>query len=388
MSPRTHEPNGVNSALESLRREPCSFEFAQAVRLLRALAHQRHRARSSDEDRDSDDGAFSRAEVARFRAWPALSFPASPLVRSDIPGSEETTGAAETASQAADARDIPSLTVAFMGLFGPLGVLPRHYTQLVIDRVRQKDYALRDFLDLFNHRLILHFYEAWAKYRLPIVFEQAVGTQQREGEDPFTRALFSFVGMETQGLRGRLDFSDRLFLYYSGHFSHFPRNAISLEAILTDYFQVAAVVQQLHGQWLYLDTADQSRLSAARRPTANNQLGQNTVVGERVWGIENSFRIRLGPLRYRQFQEFLPASSGLARVEQLVESYVGRSFVFDIQLVLRQDEVPQAQLSPRAQPSPPSRLGWNTWVHSQPMTRHRDDAVFMPADGSPPRDSV
>ena len=41
----------------------------------------------------------------------------------------------------------PRMTVAFMGLTGPLGVLPRHYTELLLARIRGKDFSLRDFLD-------------------------------------------------------------------------------------------------------------------------------------------------------------------------------------------------------------------------------------------------
>ena len=40
------------------------------------------------------------------------------------------------------------------------------------DRTRpRKDYALRDFLDIFNHRALSLFYRAWQKYRFPFAYE-------------------------------------------------------------------------------------------------------------------------------------------------------------------------------------------------------------------------
>ena len=39
---------------------------------------------------------------------------------------------------------------------------------------------LRDFLDIFNHRLISLFYRAWEKYRFPIAYE-------RRDEDTFSQ---------------------------------------------------------------------------------------------------------------------------------------------------------------------------------------------------------
>ncbi len=66
-----------------------------------------------------------------------------------------------------DEQSPPELRVAFYGLFGPSGALPHHYTQLIVDRCRNRDYALRDFLDMFNHRLLSFFYRGWEKNHFP-----------------------------------------------------------------------------------------------------------------------------------------------------------------------------------------------------------------------------
>ena len=81
-----------------------------------------------------------------------------------------------------------------MGLAGTGGILPSHYTQLLIDRVREKDFGLRDFLDLFNHRLIAQFYRAWEKCHFYVGYESSRRGAGRQGTDRFTQMLFSLVG--------------------------------------------------------------------------------------------------------------------------------------------------------------------------------------------------
>jgi type VI secretion system protein ImpH len=62
---------------------------------------------------------------------------------------------------------------------------------------------------------------------------------------------------------------------------------------------------------------------------------------------------------------------------------VGAEYDFDVQLVLRREEVPLAQLAARGQPAR-TRLGWNSWVYNQPFSRDADDAAFT-CDGQPTR---
>ena len=63
----------------------------------------------------------------------------------------------------------PRLGVRFLGLLGPQGPMPLHFTEYVRDRLQHHgDRALAHFLDLFHHRLLSLFYRAWAQAQ-PVV---------------------------------------------------------------------------------------------------------------------------------------------------------------------------------------------------------------------------
>jgi type VI secretion system protein ImpH len=286
------------------------------------------------------------------------------------------------------------VTVSFLGLTGPSGVLPRHYTEILLRQEREakgsEKHALRDWLDLFNHRLISLFYRAWEKYRFFLPYERGEYTWKEP--DAFTRALFSLVGLGEPSLRGRLRVAvpeeqdlqqsqrvlarvdDLSLLYYSGFLAHRPRCAVALEALLHDYFQLPVCIEQFHGQWLRLEEEDQTQLGCGGR------LGVNTVAGSRVWDVQSKVRIRFGPLRYADYEEFLPDRAPVSQrkafflLAQLVRLYVGRELDFDVQLVLRKEDVPECHLSADGGLGP--RLGWNTWLFSAGMRRDAADAVF------------
>lgn len=345
-----------------LEREPYRFDFFQAVRLLNWTTS---RDPDSAAPRPTGFDFPPRREVVRFHAHASHGFPQGAITRFESAIDE---GMAE-------------MTVSFMGLTGPNGVLPRHYTQLVIDRLREKDRALADYLDLFNHRQISHFFRAWAKYRLPIIYEDAYREQRNDEADVFTRSLFSLAGLGTGGLRNRMDVSDKAFLYFAGHFAHAPRNAISLQRSVGEFFGMTTRIEQFVGQWLYLDETEQSRFGTAPlRVSLNNQLGVDVVVGRRVWGVENKFRVVLGTLSYEKFLEFTPSGTLLKPLTQFVRMYVGPQFDFEVQLILDRREVPACQLS--ASSTQGGRLGWNTWVFNTPFEDDVRDAVFV-ADGEP-----
>ncbi len=293
-------------------------------------------------------------EPVRLRAEADLGYPATELAKATTEPSGRIT-----------------LQVSFLGLFGPSGALPQHYTQAIIDRSRHKDHGLRDFLDLFNHRWLSHFYRAWEKHDFPSAYQTSHSLQQ---EDTVTQILWSLIGMGTGGQRGRLRLEEKSLLHYSGLLADARVRPSTLANILSDWFEIYVEVEQFYGQWIGIPPADQTRMEFVRLgDSCNNRLGIDAVAGERVWNVENRFRLRIGPLSAAEFLQFSPLGEQLASLVALARTYVGPQFEFDIQAVLLRSEVPRMQLG---NTEAPSCLGWNTWLGDWPFEHDPDDAVF------------
>jgi type VI secretion system protein ImpH len=352
---------------EDLFESPHRFDFFQAVRLLEHLERARARLNSAAQRRPVGHDSPGQ-ELVAFRALPSLSFPAGPISRIDN-GLEDEFGAPTF-----------ELVVTFLGLTGPNGVLPRHYTELMIQRVREGDTSLRDFLDLFHHRLISLFFRAWEKYRLPIGYERSQLDDRSGQPDLVTQSLYCLVGMGTNALRGRLkadDVDDEVFLHYSGMFAHYPRSALALECLLEDYLRLPTQVLQVQGQWLLISREEQARMPSKQLPQGrNNELGVSVIVGQRVWDIQGKFRIKLGPLTWKQFRALMPHGKALRPLCQLTRSFVGPDLDFDVQPLVKGEEVPPSQLSRNKASG--MHLAWNTWVRAEgrPFQEPVDDAVF------------
>ncbi|MGA2776919.1 MAG: type VI secretion system baseplate subunit TssG [Steroidobacteraceae bacterium] len=343
------------SLIDALRASPQRFEFVQAVRLLEraatAAARDPRFATPGLIGSDSDP----RGEALRLRAVMDLAFPATEVV-----GFDESDGK-------------PALTVAMMGLSGVSGVLPSHYARLLLEAMRDKNSAPRDFLDMFNHRALSLFARAAGKYRLPLLYERA----RVRGGDAISALLLALVGMRGPALERRQALPDGTLLYYAGHFSHRLRTADALRQMLSEYFDRPVGIRQFQGHWANLARDEQTRLGGvAANARGYATLGTDAVLGARVWDVQGSIRVQLGPLDHAQFQTFMPGAPQMSQLAALTRSYVGPALDFDVQLTLKAAEIPALALS--ADPIGGGRLGWNTWL---PTTRPRSDAsdaIFRP----------
>ena len=332
----------ANSLEKEIFEHPYSFEFFQAVRVL---------DRMYPDARPVGRDALPVDEGIRFRSHIALDFPAS-----------EVQELRETADD--NGRRRVEMIVNFMGMVGPSGVLPVHYTELVLDRIRHRDTAMWAFLDIFTHRAVSMFHRAWSKYRFPVGYER--------GEDEFTAYLFDLIGLGTKGLRNRLNLNDQDLLPYSGLIAQKPHSANAVENVLSDYFGTTAKLCQFYGQWLVLEPADLTRVGQA-----NSELGVNTIAGSRIWDQQSKFRVRLGPLTFEQFQAFLPTGTAYRPLGSIIRLMVGEETDYDVQLILQARQVPSTVLTTRAKRRP--MLGWTSFLKSEPF-ENDDEQVTLSLD--------
>jgi type VI secretion system protein ImpH len=329
----------LSMVAEQLREEPCRFEFFQAIRLLERLLPDRRPV-----------GRFTvpSEEVARLGTYPSLSFPAS-----EIQSIEWREGKA------------PFVAVNFMGTTGAQGPLPHAYTSMILARLRSGDRTLRDFLDLFHHRMLSFFYQAWEKYRFAISYE-------RGERDRFSHHLLDLIGLGTKGLQDRLAVPDDAFLFFAGILGQRPHSAHALELVLNDYFEVPIELVQLVGGWFRLD--ESTECCIGERSTSSEQLGLGAVVGDEVWNQQAKALVRIGPLSLEQYRDFLPNGSAYQPLRALLRFWTNEEIDFEVQLILKREDVPRCQLGGEDETAP--QLGWISWMKSKEMERHPDEAIF------------
>jgi type VI secretion system protein ImpH len=253
------------------------------------------------------------------------------------------------------------LFVYSLGLLGPNGPMPTYLTEHIRNRERNfGDPTLARFLDLFNDRMLALFYRAWT------TAQQGV-SRDRPAEDAFARYVGSLIGIGTAAFRQRDAVPDDAKRFFSGHLAAVVRHPAGLREILAFDFDVPAEIEELRGIWVELPIEYRCRLGVKGGAEA---LGASTVVGRSVWDVHHRVRIRLGPMALATYRRLLPGGGWLERFRDWCRFYTCREWEWELQLVLRAQEVPQTQLGAGA------LLGWSTWMGERQDDRDADDLVL------------
>ncbi len=321
----------------ALQEKPYEFGFFQAVRLLEC-AHP-DKPRIGQSLRPGDD-------PVRLAQEPSLTFAPSTLSAFE-PGKNGLP---------------PRLVERFFGLLGPNGPLPLHLTEYARDRLRNaRDPTFARFLDIFHHRMLTLFYRAWANAEPTVNFD-------RPETDRFALYVGALFGLGMPSLRHRDGMPDLAKLYFAGRFACQSRPAEGLQAILEGFFDAPVRIEQFVGGWM--EVPEEARCRLGESPDTGT-LGETLVIGERVWGGQQKFRIVFGPMSLADYLRLIPSGDSLDLLVPIVRNYVGDELTWDVRLILRKDEVPELKLGAR-------QLGWTTWLLSRPAQEDAGDALLNP----------
>ena len=283
-----------------------------------------------------------------------------------------------------DTRQVQRLeiTPAFIGLLGSSGALPAYYTELLAHReTYEKDYAARAFMDIFLHRAVALFYQAWRKHRLALQFES-------DRRNQFLPLVLAVVGIGHPGLRDRLhprdgSVADDALAYFAGALHRRPVSAQVMQQVLAHYFRVPVQLTQFVGRWFTLPQRNQSVLGFG-----NTALGSSAVLGERVWQRDLRMRVTLGPLTGERFRRFLPGGAGAVALRDMLQMLAGPTLEYEVRLELKAEDVQGITLwkdsvvtdTVNALGVPvvarSAHLGWDSFLLTQPQTGARADAGY------------
>lgn len=329
--------------IEHLFAHPRAFALFQAIRLIERSEATTARTNGKEPPDPVGRGTDPRRAAVQIRSTVAPAFAASEIT-------------ALTRSEGGT----PMLTQTVIGLTGASGVLPHAFSEIVQANLREREFGLRAFLDLFNTRATGLLYDAWAKHRLVIEHERSGLPGTRTPIDQLLRAL---VGLAPPGLRGRMAVPDATPTHFGGLLGDRVRSARAVDQILSGALGYPIRVEQFHGVWLPIAAADQTRMPSVAQPEGSFcRLGSETVAGKRVWDAQGSVCLVIGPLAYRDFLAFLPGGPLARYLIDLATFTLGPEIAIYTRVVLRPDAVPPLQLGRDPAATPDGRLGLNTWL--------------------------
>lgn len=315
-----------SGVIAHLLAEPYRYQFVQAVRILLCWLRRQDVSYAQ---------AFS--QILRFKNSASLSFPASEIEQLSLDENEQL-----------------SLTPTFMRFLGVGGTLPLHYSERIAAyRWSSKDPGASAFLDIFSHRMVVLYYQAWEKYRL----ESSLQTQAKDAQLPLLTAL---AGVQRSALPSSAEtdaVTQDVAAWYAGLLRCRPVSAQALGRVLAEYCGVPIAVQQFAGGWDYLEKNRRSLLGSV-----NFTLARGATLGLRLWRQDMRVCLHIGPLDPAGLQRFLPRSAGAAALAKMLALFGVPDLQYEVRLILSPPCMTPLLLS--SHPSERRHLGWTTFLQT------------------------
>jgi type VI secretion system ImpH/TssG family protein len=244
----------------------------------------------------------------------------------------------------------------WLGLTGPMGPLPLHLSEFALYERRYGGgkRPFGRFLDLLAGRMLQFFYRAWAD-------SNPAAHADRPQDDRFAGYIAQLSGA-TEGAGPDSAFPAVARLHYASLFiSH--RSATGIQDALSELLRTPVRLKEFLPRWRDIEPDDRTALGRGF-----NRLGVDAVMGSRVRGVSDAFRVVVRAGTLREYEDFLPTGRRFKIAAEALDAFAPSHLEWELELELEEREAPPARLDGRA------RLGWTGWLAPGGVDRVRADA--------------
>ena len=294
---------------EKLAQSVTKYSFPQAIRVAATYLREYYPLENSE----------TLYERFRFRANPSLSFAKTEISTLRFIETDEGVNV--------------EVTMNFLSLFGASSPLPSHYSEMVLESA-DSDFVLKDFLNLFNHRLQKTLYPIWERHRYHIQYENGLG-------DQFSKYVLSTIGLysQSQNKNSKLDLNK--LLPYAGILSMKQKSTGSLVAILRHYLEhddleiiQCMPMQEEIPSWQYSYLGQE-----------NCVLSKNTLLGESIQTNSSKFQVLLKNIAFEDLYKYSLHGEKMQELDELVGLALNEPLEHELCLHIQQANIQQCELS-------------------------------------------
>jgi type VI secretion system protein ImpH len=265
-----------------------------------------------------------------------------------------------------------TVIVYFFGLLGIQGPMPLEFTSYVFRRSHSHyDNTWRRFLDIINHRFLTLFYRAYSSYQQCMNFD-------RPDDNRIGMAIKALAGIPPVKDIKQGTFSERcesIALSYAQHFSFQSKNRCSLLDLLRGIFDYRIeLVEFIPSQY---DIPQYRRAVLGDGKTS--VLGRNIQIGRSTMNITGKFEIRIGPVSFGEYNDFIMGHSGFDLLSEALNLYLDKPLAYIIVFIITSATIPVARLGFdfENETYEAARLGYTAW-----LGRHAEDRISLGIDAS------
>lgn len=336
--PTNHLQNEVvlDEFLEKALGQIETYDFVSAVRLLRQYVYSSLGEVVADERASPYARAFG---PIRFRSTLRLAHPSSVLSHVEL----REVGPSDMLQ--------PVLWVQFVGMAGLQGPLALTFSERILNNLKQKDQAAASFLDIFNHRLALLFYDSqkW-------VPGSAVCPPERSSLGQLILSLGGLEGDEDHP--AKCPDLQRYILTFKTLFWQRIRSRSGLELILSFFLKARVQVREGRGEVKRLPEREMTRVGAKKGQRLT--LGRDAFLGQHVWSMNSDISLFVTPETHEHYGQFNPYNDSpfYRHLRQLLRAYLPQNLRVRVFVKLPCDEGEVLTLGQS------HHLGFDTWLGS------------------------